>query len=103
MLLADRSENVAEQRHAREILDRKKPGAQAVVDVVGVVGNVVGNSRELRLGVGKAPQLEVLRPVMKRGVSARYLGLPSRSVSGPLCLTSPSSVSQARFNPSKSR
>src|SRR5439155_185419 len=35
MLLADRSENVAEQRHAREILDRKKPGAQAVVEIVG--------------------------------------------------------------------
>ena len=66
MLLADRSENVAEQRHAREILDRKKPGAQAIVDVVGIIGNVVGNSRELRLGAGKAPQLEVLRPVMQR-------------------------------------
>ena len=65
--------------------------------------------RDLRLGAGEAPQLEILQLVVGEdrrrhavlGIAPDRHG-PARSVSGPLCLTRPSSVSQVRLSPSKS-
>ena len=41
-------------------LEGQQPGAQAVVDVMGVVGDVVGDRRALRLEAGEAVELEVV-------------------------------------------
>ena len=57
---ADLVQDFAHQRDLGEIVEREQFGAQAVVDVVGVIGNVVGDGRDLRLGAGVAPELEVL-------------------------------------------
>ncbi len=53
----------------REIVEREQLGAQAVVDVVGVIGDVVGDRGDLRLGAGEAPQLEVLRSRHSRRIA----------------------------------
>ena len=53
--------DVAHERDLREIVEREQVGAQPVVDVVGVVGDVVGDRGDLRLGAGEAPQFEVLQ------------------------------------------
>ena len=37
----------------RDIVERKQPGAQTVVDVMRVIGDVVGKRRRLRLGAGE--------------------------------------------------
>ena len=55
MLLADLAQNVADERNFGEILEREQAGAQPVVDVVGVVGDIVGDGGDLGLGAGKAP------------------------------------------------
>ncbi len=39
---------------------REQAGAQAVVDVVGVIGDIVGDRRDLRLQRGKAPELQIV-------------------------------------------
>ena len=43
------------ERHHLEIVDTKQPGAQAIVDIVGVIGDVVGKGRDLRFQRGVAP------------------------------------------------
>ena len=50
---------------AGEVVEREQPGAQPVVDVMGVIGDVVGDGGDLGLGAGKAPQLEILSRPMK--------------------------------------
>ena len=57
---ADLVQDFAHQRHLGDIVEREQFGAQAVIDVVGVIGNVVGDGCDLRLGAGVAPELEVL-------------------------------------------
>ena len=47
------------QRHHLEVVDGEQAGAQAVVDVVGVIGDIVGEGRGLRLQRGEAPQLQI--------------------------------------------
>ena len=47
-----------------ELGDRKQAGAQAVVDVVGVVGDVVGDRGGLRLEAGVAGEIERLTLVV---------------------------------------
>src|SRR5262249_25885352 len=49
-----------------EIIQREQAGPQSVIDVVGVVGDIVGKRGELRLGAGKAPKLEVVGVVADR-------------------------------------
>ena len=63
-----------------------KVGAQAVVDVVGIVGDVVGNGGDLRLRAGEAPELEILmllikpdRPAECRARDSGRSGVPSRA------------------------
>ena len=43
------------QRHHLEIVKVEQAGAQAVVDIVGVIGDVIGNRSDLRLHRRKAP------------------------------------------------
>ena len=47
------------ERHHLEIIDAEQAGAQAVVDVVGVIGDIVGEGGGLRLQRGVAPQLQI--------------------------------------------
>ena len=105
----DLRDDVADQRHRLEVVEREQAGAQAVVDVMGVIGDVVGDGRDLRLERGKAPELQIVvrdcNRKCRRECRARDSDQPAcplRSVSGPLCLTMPSSVSQVRLSPSKS-
>ena len=60
----DFGEYRADQRHIGEIGDREQPGAQPVVDVVVVVGDVVGERRDLRLGTGKGVERRADAPVV---------------------------------------
>ena len=48
----------ADQRQAGEVGEREQLGAQSVVDVVRIVGDVVGDRRDLRFGAGMAPERE---------------------------------------------
>ena len=49
-----------EQRHLEQLLDADQAGADAVVDVVVVVGDLVGEIRELRLQARLLPADEAL-------------------------------------------
>ena len=66
MLRRDLAQDVVEQRQARKLLDPEHLGAQAVVDVVGVIGDVVGDGAALRLGARIAPELEIVRRANNR-------------------------------------
>ena len=52
-------QDLARQGDGFEHLERKQPGAQTVVDVVRVVGDVVGDRRALRLETGIFVEPEV--------------------------------------------
>ena len=89
--------------------EREQARAQAVVDVVGVVGDVVGERRRLRLEARVQAEVERLQPIVSedRRRDARARGSarsarPEASSSGPLCLTRPASVGWVRLRPSKS-
>ena len=105
---ADLADDAARQRHGGDVVEIEQFGAQPVVDVVGVVGDVVGEGGDLRLDARKAPQLQILQPrIVQDGLGDAVLAVGAErrchraSVSGPLCLTRPSSVSQVRLRPSK--
>ena len=107
MILVDAAQDVADQRHRRKVIDAEHLRPQPVVDVVRVVGDVVGDRARLRLGARIAPQLEIVGAAIF-GDAARQVAFAVpldraavRSVSGPLCFTSPSSVSKVRLRPSK--
>ena len=75
--------------------------AQAVVDVVGVIGDIVGDRRGLRLEAGVEAESRAAAACRKRGSQPGRRGRDSaptarlrRRCSGPLCLTRPSSVSR---------
>ena len=55
-----------EQRHAAQLLERHQAGAQAVVDVVVVVGDGVGEVRDLRLEARLAALDEALPELAER-------------------------------------
>ena len=55
IMLSDPGDHLRGARHHLEIVNRKQAGPQAIVDVVGVIGDVVGDRRDLRLQRGKAP------------------------------------------------
>ncbi len=58
----NRADDLARQRHRGDLVELKQTGAQPVVDVVGVIGDVVGERGDLRLDAGKAPELQILPP-----------------------------------------
>ena len=47
------------KRDRLQIVDAKQSGAQAVVDIVGVIGDVVSNAGNLRFKRRMAPQLQI--------------------------------------------
>ena len=53
-------EELANEREVCEVSDCKKLGAQSVIDIVGVVGDIIGNGGDLGLGAGERRKLEVL-------------------------------------------
>ena len=55
----DLGDNSGGERHHLEIIDAKQAGAQAIVDVVGVIGDIVGEGGGLRLQRSVAPQLQI--------------------------------------------
>ena len=83
---------------SRELLERDQPGAHAVVDVVGVVGDLVGQVAQLRLQAR-------LRAVQEAPRHAARLRAPraARRCAREQCLRMPSRVSNMRFRPSKCR
>ncbi len=54
-MLGDISDHLGCERHDLEIVNPEQPGPQPIVDVVGIIGNVVGDRRDLRLQRRKAP------------------------------------------------
>ena len=75
------------QRHSSSMSSVEQPGAQAIVDVVGVVGDVVGDRRALRFEAGEAVELEVVQlAIVERSAAApaplrpRAVGVDQRAV-----------------------
>ncbi len=66
MACADLVHDAARQRDIREIGKIDQAGPQAIVDVMGVVGDVVGDGRDLRLGARLRPELQRVARVIGR-------------------------------------
>ena len=64
MLPVDLAQDIAGEREAGEILEREQAGAQTVIDVMRIVGDIVRNGRRLGFGAGEAPELEILAGVV---------------------------------------
>ena len=64
VLLADVAQQAADHRHIRKVGEREQIGAQPVVEIVRIIGDVVGDRRDLGLGAGMAPEREVMRCVV---------------------------------------
>ena len=60
----------AGERHLGDIVEPEQLGAQAVVDIVRVIGDVVGKRGDLRLGAGEARKFEVCAAGRDRGRNA---------------------------------
>ena len=56
-----RADDPARQRHGGNVVERKQFGAQSIVDIVGVIGDVVGDGGDLGLNAGEAPELKILQ------------------------------------------
>ena len=78
-----------QQRHLFELFQRDQPGTQAVIDIMVVVGDLVGEVGDLRLQRGTAIVQEALADVAQL-----------RCVVCEQCLRMPSRVSKHRFSPS---
>ncbi len=75
MARSDFGEDGADERQIGEVLHAEELGAQTIVDVVIVVGDVVGERRNLRLGRGPGRQLEIVpRDIVGDGEGQRRPG-----------------------------
>ena len=99
--LAHLGEDRARQRHFLQHVERQQAGAQPVVDVMRVVGDIVGDRCALCFDACVAVELEIeqLAEVQDRLRDRAFGGICVAPVSGPLCLTRPSSVSQREVQP----
>ena len=61
ILLHHLLEDFAGERHVHQVGDFEQAGAQTVLNVVIVVGDVVGEGRDLRLGSGEGVEAERLQ------------------------------------------
>ena len=96
MALARSPSSALHDRQLDQLVEVQQPGAEPVVDVVIVVGDVVGDRGDLRLEARPGAKLEV-------PLGIRFGHAPSSALAtGPLCLARPSSASQLRLSPSKS-
>ncbi|MGY2936177.1 hypothetical protein ACVWZ6_005779 [Bradyrhizobium sp. GM6.1] len=53
-------DNLRGQRHHLEVVEVKQAGAQTVVDIVGIIGDVVRDRGDLCLQRGETPQFEII-------------------------------------------
>src|SRR5258708_19038048 len=60
MLHINRIEKVADKRHSGNVAEREQIGAQAIVNVMRVVSNIIRKRRHLRFGARISPQFQVL-------------------------------------------
>ncbi len=75
----------ADQRHLSEVGDCEQTGAQPVIDVVVVVGDVVGKCRDLRLGSGESVEGERMAAVVF-GDRRRHRAFNPRAAQRPVVL-----------------
>ena len=55
------SKRFVDQRDLRNLFQAEQFGAQSVVNVVGVIGDVIGNGADLAFRAGVAPQFEIVQ------------------------------------------
>ena len=60
ILRVDRAQDASDQRNTGNVVERKKIGAKAVIDVVGIIRDVVRQCRNLRFRTGISPQFQIL-------------------------------------------
>ena len=96
MEVVDLAEQRFGERNGRaDVPQREEAGAQAVVDVVRVIGDVVGDRGRLRLEARMEAEIQALQPIVAEDRAGtprgryRSAGAPEASSSGPLCLTNP--------------
>ncbi len=88
----DIANDLIQKINLAQIDEVHKPGAQAVVDIVGIIGDIVGNRSDLRLRSGMARQLEVVDLIIshhriRQFASGIGAGRPTRCVDqGPVVL-----------------
>ena len=82
MALADRVPQALDQRQRQKFVQVEQPGAQAIVDVVIVVRNIVRDGGDLRLETGPAAELEIQRRI-------GFLHRPCRRSDRPVVLGQP--------------
>ena len=87
-------------RHLGEIGEGEERGPVAVINIVTVIGDVVGERGGLSFDGSEGGKIEILPRTIGEDRLRHRLAAP-RPSNGPLCLTIPSSVSKVRFNPSK--
>src|SRR5208337_5214542 len=63
MAVLDLGDDAADKRNRANVGQGEEAGPEAVVDVMGVVGDVVGERRSLRLQTGVEGEVERLAPV----------------------------------------
>ena len=81
----DTLKNRSDQRYIGEIGDREQPGAQTVVDVVVVIGDVVGQRCNLRLGARELVEGERVAAVIF-GDRWRQRSVDARAAQGTIVL-----------------
>ena len=79
----DLAQQFVQERHLAQGLDVEKAGAQAVVDVMGIIGDVVGDRGRLRLAAGMGREFQVLQGVV---FEDRKRHAPRRVAQGRLTL-----------------
>ena len=63
IVAVDLPDHLRQQRHDAKVVDHEQAGAQAIVDVVRVIGDIVSNRCYLRFERRVAPQLQIVIPV----------------------------------------
>jgi hypothetical protein len=78
-------EKPAKERHRAQIVDGEEPGAEPVVDVVGVIGDVVRDGGALGFGAREGVEPEVLdRVVFENGARNAGLGIAGGGLPCPV-------------------
>ncbi len=65
----DLCQKLGQKWHNGKIIEGEQPGTQAIIKVMGIVGNIVGQSRRLRLGAGKMAKIKRKKGIKFENVS----------------------------------